>query len=65
MNLQDVIKACGPLPQIPQNMPGSNKKNNLVYIGAILLVGGIGYVKYLLQLKASKNLLSYAFLFFQ
>ena len=46
MNLQDVIKACGPLPQIPQNMPGSNKKNNLVYIGAILLVGGIGYVIY-------------------
>ena len=46
MNLQDVIKACGPLPQIPQNMPSSNKKNNLVYIGAILLVGGIGYVIY-------------------
>ena len=46
MNLQDVIKACGPLPQAPQSIAGSNKKNNLVYIGAILLVGGIGYVIY-------------------
>ena len=46
MNLQDVIKACGPLPQVPQNMPGGNKKNNLVYIGAILLFGCIGYVIY-------------------
>ncbi len=46
MNIEDVIKACGPLPQAPQSGPGSNKKNNLVYIGAILLVGGIGYVIY-------------------
>ena len=46
MNIEDVIKACGPLPQAPQSIAGSNKKNNLVYIGAILLVGGIGYVIY-------------------
>ena len=55
MNLQDVIKACGPLHQIPHNMPGSNKKNNLVYIGAILLVGGIGYVIYR-EWKRRKNI---------
>ena len=47
MNLQDVIKACGPLPQAPQNMPGGNNKGKGFPIVAVLAVVGIaGYFIY-------------------
>jgi hypothetical protein len=46
MNLQDVIAACGPLPQVSQNMPGDNTKGRGFTIVAVLIIGGISYLFY-------------------
>jgi hypothetical protein len=47
MNIEDVIKACGPLPQVPQNMPGGNNKSKGFPTVALLAVVGIaGYFIY-------------------
>lgn len=46
MNIDDVIKVCGPLPQAPQNISNGNKKGNGFPILAILLIGGVGYLFY-------------------
>ena len=47
MNLQDVIKACGPLPQAPQSNPGGNNKGKgFVTVAVLAVVGIAGYLIY-------------------
>lgn len=55
MNIEDVIKVCGQLPQTPKNMPDSNKKSNAYPIVAVLIIGGLGYWLYR-QWKREKDL---------
>ena len=46
MNIDEVIKACGPLPQAPQVIPSNNKKGNGLIMIVVILIGGIGYLIY-------------------
>ncbi len=46
MNIEDVIKACGPLQQSPQVIPVGNKKGNGLIIVVLILSAGIGYLIY-------------------
>jgi len=46
MNIEDVIKACGPLPLAPQAIPNSDKKGNGLIILVVIIIGGIGYLIY-------------------
>jgi hypothetical protein len=46
MNIQDVIKACGPLQQAPQVIPVGSKKGNGLIIVVLILSAGIGYLIY-------------------
>lgn len=56
MNIEDVIKACGPLPQAPQNMPGGSKKINGIIIGISLSVVAIAGYLYYREWKRKKDL---------
>ena len=46
MNIEDVIKVCGPLQQAPQVIPLGNKKGNGLIIVVLILSAGIGYLIY-------------------
>ena len=46
MNIEDVIRACGPLPQAPQVIPVGNKKGNGLEIAVVILIGVTGYLIY-------------------
>jgi hypothetical protein len=46
MNIEDVIKACGPLPQAPKVIPSSNKKGNGLILVVVILITGVGYLIY-------------------
>ncbi len=46
MNIEDVIKACGPLPQAPQVIPNSDKKGNGFEIVVVILIGVTCYLIY-------------------
>ena len=46
MNIDDVIKACGPLQQAPQVIPVGNKNSNGQLILIVILIAGIGYLIY-------------------
>ena len=46
MNIDDVIKACGPVPQAPQAIPSGNRNGNGQLILVVILIGGIGYLIY-------------------
>jgi hypothetical protein len=61
MNIEDVIKACGPLPQAPQSMPSGSKKINGIIIGISLsVIAIVGYLYYReLQRKKDLNKVKY------
>jgi hypothetical protein len=46
MNIEDVIKACGPLPQAPQVIPVGNKRGNRLVFVVVILIGITGYMVY-------------------
>ena len=46
MNLQDVIKVCGKLPQTPASITNDVKKSNLAPIIGLLALAGISYLIY-------------------
>jgi hypothetical protein len=46
MNIEDIIKAFGPIPQAPQVIPIGNKNSNGHLILIVILIGGIGYLIY-------------------
>jgi hypothetical protein len=56
MNMEDVIKTCGPLPQVTQNIPNGNKKYRVVLIAAALGVFAIVGHMYYRQQKRKKDL---------
>ena len=55
MNLQDVIKVCGELPQTPASITNDVKKSNLAPIIGLLALAGISYLIYR-EWKSSKDL---------
>lgn len=55
MNLQDVIKVCGKLPQTPASITNDVKKSNLAPIIGLLALAGISYLIYR-EWKSSKDL---------
>lgn len=55
MNLQDVIKVCGELPQTPSSITNDVKKTNLAPIIGLLVLAGISYLIYR-EWKSSKDL---------
>jgi len=46
MNIDEVIKACGPLQQAPQVIPVGNKKGNGLEIAVVILIGVTCYLIY-------------------
>jgi hypothetical protein len=46
MNIDEVIKACGPLKQAPQVIPVGNKKGNGLVFVVVILIGITGYMVY-------------------
>lgn len=46
MNLQDVIKVCGELPQTPASITNDVKKSNIAPIIGVLALAGISYLIY-------------------
>ncbi len=56
MNLQDVIKACGPLPQAPQSIAGGNNKGKGFPTIALLAVVGIASYLLYREWKRKKDL---------
>ena len=46
MNIQDVIKVCGELPQTPASITNAVKKSNLAPIIGLLALAGISYLIY-------------------
>ena len=55
MNLQDVIKVCGELPQTPASITNDVKKSNIAPIIGVLALAGISYLIYR-EWKSSKDL---------
>jgi len=55
MNLQDVIKVCGELPQTPASITNDVKKTNIAPIIGVLALAGISYLIYR-EWKSSKDL---------
>ena len=46
MNINDVIKTCGPLPEAPQAIPSGNSNGNGQLILVLILTASIGYLIY-------------------
>ena len=55
MNLQDVIKVCGELPQTTASITNNVRKSNLAPIIGVLALAGISYLIYH-EWKRSKDL---------